>query len=55
MVPPNVSITLKPDTFLVDSSGTTAQIEAAASNQQTYLLRLVLENGTWLIYYAEAQ
>jgi len=55
MLPPGVSVKLKTDTFLVSSDGDSGQIEATTSDGQTYVLHLVLENGTWLVFYTEAK
>ena len=52
LVPPGVSVKLEPNTFLVSKD--IGQIEAVTSHNQTYLLRLVLENGMWLIVDTEA-
>jgi hypothetical protein len=53
MLPKGVSVTIKPDTLLIDEGGETAWIEATTSDDHTFKLRLVLEDGTWLILYTE--
>lgn len=52
MLPPGIRVKLKPDTFLV--SNDIGQMKAITSDNQTYLLRLVLENSTWFIVDTEA-